>query len=190
MLEQKNAVKTILGRDDLNGKLGLFGSSFGGTTCLSTGHEINPDVFVIAAAPLRSSTLTKAPENSDVKVILTPEFYKKNIIFDVSEKIAFLKNMIIFHGDADDIVSVESGYEIFERIKEPKKIIIQFKIKATCDFNYCLTNFVNNSFLFLVAISNMYSPSIKFDISKLNIEPFIDLTSFFNITSPIILYIS
>ena len=124
-VDLKNAVKSIISRNDIGNKFGLFGSSFGGTTCLSTGQEINPHVFVIAAAPVRSKTLKKAPETTETKAVLTPEFYKKNLAFDVSNKINGLKNMIIFHGDADDIVPVENGYEIFESVREPKKIVIQ-----------------------------------------------------------------
>ncbi len=129
----KNSVRTILKRDDIGQKFGLFGSSFGGTTCLNSGHEINPDVFIIASAPLRSDTLTKAPENSYDDIVLTPDFYRKNLTFDVSEKINNFKNILIFHGDEDDIVSVENGYEIFDKTREPKKIIIQKDCKHTME---------------------------------------------------------
>lgn len=52
-------------------------------------------------------------------------FYKKNLIFDLSDSLGQLRNILIFHGDEDEIVPPSDAEEIFLKASKPKKLIIQ-----------------------------------------------------------------
>lgn len=123
-LEQ--AVKTLLGRADLAERFGFFGSSFGGTTCLSTAARMSASALVVNAAPLRSRTLSGAEVDAGApaELALDAEFYRKNLQFDVSNDLDRLRSVLVFHGDRDEVVPVENGKEIYEKVGRPKKLAI------------------------------------------------------------------
>ncbi|UCE56128.1 MAG: alpha/beta hydrolase, partial [Desulfobacterales bacterium] len=45
--------------------------------------------------------------------------------FDITEKLSKISNILIFHGEADTVVPVSHAHEIFKRVGEPKRLIIQ-----------------------------------------------------------------
>jgi fermentation-respiration switch protein FrsA (DUF1100 family) len=45
--------------------------------------------------------------------------------FDLGENLAEVRNILIFHGDADDVVPVDHAHEIFQKAGDPKRLIIQ-----------------------------------------------------------------
>ncbi len=120
-----NAVNHIMARSDIGDRLALFGSSMGGTTCIAAANEMNAEAFVLIAAPVLGETLIKPPEELDDEPGLSRAFYEKFLQFDVSDNISFMKNVLIFHGDEDDIVPVMNGKTIYEKAGEPKRLIIQ-----------------------------------------------------------------
>ena len=115
------AVETINNGIDTGGRLGLFGSSMGGTVCLSTASRLATDVVVTLAAPVRSNLTGNQPEMSRSEIV----FDAAKRRFDITEGLSKISNILIFHGEADDVVPVSHAREIYKLARKPKKIIIQ-----------------------------------------------------------------
>ncbi|MBL0701452.1 MAG: alpha/beta hydrolase [Desulfosarcina sp.] len=120
-----SAVKLMQERNDTGDRTGLFGSSMGGAACLSTALELDAEALVVFAAPLRSGPIVDAAASSKKTSPEDLRFYKKNLIFDLSDSLGKLRNILIFHGDEDEIVPPSDAEEIFVKALKPKKLIIQ-----------------------------------------------------------------
>lgn len=113
-----NAVKTIQARNDMGNRLGLFGSSFGGTVSIATASRIHIDSLVTFAAPVRSRELNAA--------IDTPHNVSEmKLQFDISDNLSSISNILIIHGEKDDVVPLFHAYEIYETVIQPKNLIVQ-----------------------------------------------------------------
>jgi alpha-beta hydrolase superfamily lysophospholipase len=117
------AMEIITGRTDTSDVFGFFGSSLGGTTCISAAGLTRPDAVVICAAPIRSGSIDPAkavPEGIDNKnILLRPPA----LHFDIADQLSNLHDVLLFHGDADEVVPYENAGEIFALASEPKKLI-------------------------------------------------------------------
>ena len=120
-----SAVKLMQERNDTGNRTGLFGSSMGGAACLCTALELDAEALVVFAAPLRSGPIVDAAASSKETSPEDLRFYKKNLIFDLSDSLGKLRNILIFHGDEDEIVPPSDAEEIFVKALKPKKLIIQ-----------------------------------------------------------------
>jgi alpha-beta hydrolase superfamily lysophospholipase len=119
------AVNTIRARKDTGERMGLFGSSMGGAACLSVARQIGIDALVTFAAPIRSQTINRShAQFNDPKRKIADSGYTA-ARFDIGDKLQCAENILIFHGDADDIVPYASALEIFEKAGEPKRLIRQ-----------------------------------------------------------------
>ena len=116
----KAALKMLTSRGRLGAPMGLFGSSMGGSVCLSVARELTACAIVTWAAPIRSADLIarQDPASADSN---SP--FEKHP-FDVSSAIAGLRNILIFHGDADQTVPIDHAQEILARAEDPKKLLI------------------------------------------------------------------
>lgn len=121
------AAEMILSRNDLSPRLGLFGSSFGGSTCLSVAKSLKAEVVVTIAAPIRIRTSEEAAQvigkTNDPRVddlirlkVLTP--------FDTTDKVREISNILIFHGDEDALVPSFHAIEIHREAGMPKRLIM------------------------------------------------------------------
>jgi fermentation-respiration switch protein FrsA (DUF1100 family) len=97
----------------------------GGTVCLSVASELGAVVTVTFAAPIRSQITEKDFDITDQ--LDQPEIYldAAKTDFDITERLSEIHNILIFHGDADDVVPISHADEIYKSAKEPKKKIIQ-----------------------------------------------------------------
>lgn len=120
----KTAVDILRKRSDLSTRFGLFGSSFGGTVCISVAKQTPVSALVVNAAPLRSRTLSGAAAAPAGLPVLDESFYREKLQFDVSEGLAKLRAVLVFHGDEDQVVPVENAREIYENVGDPKKLRI------------------------------------------------------------------
>ncbi len=121
------AIKMIKEREDTGDKIGLFGSSMGGAVCLSVASLISKAdktvaAMVTVAAPIRSKAIIEAIQRSKHPVI--PGKAEESLHFDISDKLSAIHNILIFHGDHDDVVPVAHAKEIYEKAQNPKKLII------------------------------------------------------------------
>lgn len=122
-----DAVAVITGTSDTGDRFGLFGSSMGGTVCLSAADKLGTRTLVTFAAPIRSRILANElprTENSDTAGIFLDTQKRR---FDITDRLSGICNILIFHGDADDVVPVSHAEEIYSLAKWPKKLIKQKK---------------------------------------------------------------
>lgn len=115
------AVKMLKARTDLGTKFGLFGSSMGGAVCLAAARDIKPVTIVTWAAPVRSMDIVES--RADRKYIENSHTSFKKNPFDISNQLSNIRNILILHGELDETVPRSHAAEIFERVKEPKKLI-------------------------------------------------------------------
>ncbi|MGD2185416.1 MAG: alpha/beta hydrolase [Desulfobacterales bacterium] len=119
------AAKMLKGRDDIGARVGLFGSSMGGTVCLSSARRINADAVVTWAAPIRSIDMVRSQTNPAGQATTSESKHPfKANPFDISHLLAGIQNTLIFHGDADETVPLTHATEIYELVSEPKKLVI------------------------------------------------------------------
>ena len=120
-----SAVNTIQMREDIGKKLGLFGSSMGGTVCISVADVLDIDAWVTYASPVRSSSVTTALKKSDDAEKIKPLLDQKDLTWDISDQLKHLHHIFILHGDSDTIVPPTNAHEIYTKSSNPKKLIIQ-----------------------------------------------------------------
>lgn len=119
-----SAIDWITHRKDLGNRIGLFGSSMGGAVCLSVASKIEIAAMVTVAAPIRSQHIRGAIENSEGLHYPGSRFVAKRHAFDISQDLSNIRNILIFHGDADTVVPVSHAHEIFQQVGNPKKLNI------------------------------------------------------------------
>jgi alpha-beta hydrolase superfamily lysophospholipase len=107
-----DAIQLVRSLDICNGTIGLFGSSLGGAVCLSVGHKDQIKAMVTLAAPLHSRF--PQAENHSLKAA-----------FDITEEAGQAKNILIFHGECDEVVPLSHARSLYERASQPKKLMIQ-----------------------------------------------------------------
>ena len=116
-----SAVEIITGRSDTSPVFGLFGSSLGGTACIGAAGLTRPAAIVVCAAPIRSRTIDSAAAMSADSEKSPPR--PALLQFDVSVKIPALRDILVFHGSADEVVPYNDAVEIFAAASEPKRLV-------------------------------------------------------------------
>ncbi len=101
--------------------IGLFGSSLGGTVCLTTARHVSPFSIVTLAAPIRSRTI-RLPEGSPESLV--NEIDAKRLTFDVTAQLNAIDHLLIIHGGDDETVPVENAHFLFQMAIDPKKKMI------------------------------------------------------------------
>jgi alpha-beta hydrolase superfamily lysophospholipase len=92
-------------------EIALFGSSMGGAVCLAYAGKRQVASVVTVAALYRSTGIIDRPD--------------MNLSFDLWDALPEIKNILIFHGDKDDVVPVSHAETIYSRAQDPKKLIMQ-----------------------------------------------------------------
>ncbi|MBF0257323.1 MAG: alpha/beta hydrolase [Desulfamplus sp.] len=125
-----HAIEYVLKLNLTSLKIFLFGSSLGGSTCISAWSRLadkglNPWGAILCAAPVNSLTIGQIPLNgNDRRPTLPLSFFEDNLLFDLTEKVSDLHNLLIFHGDKDRTVPVENAYNLYSNASDPKKLVI------------------------------------------------------------------
>ena len=123
------AVAAMRSHGRFGNRLGIFGSSMGAATALSAAADCKPDAMVTVAAPIRSRPiLSAARENAgknDGLRDLPLSFYQTRLNFDLSDRLSAISKILMFHGDADAVVTIENSREIFSKVSGPKEFIVQ-----------------------------------------------------------------
>jgi alpha-beta hydrolase superfamily lysophospholipase len=125
-----HAVTHIMSLGKTSHELAIFGSSMGGATCINSWHQlqklsVNLCGAVLCSAPVKSLTIKNIPTDaSDKRPALPLEFFKENLLFNLMDKATDLSQILIFHGDADDIVPVSNAHDIYKMATDPKQLII------------------------------------------------------------------
>lgn len=125
------AVKHSLDMKKTSSHLGVFGSSMGGAACINAWPALKMTDArvcggVLCAAPVKSRTIHNIPTRAnDARPALPLDFFKENLLFDLTEQAASLHHVLIFHGDADQVVPVSNAHILFNSMQPPRKCIIQ-----------------------------------------------------------------
>lgn len=128
-----HAVKHILSLKKTSQDIAVFGSSMGGATCMNAWERLlKMDIrlcgAVLCSAPVKSRTIENIPlEANENRPALPLSFFAHNLVFDLQDKARQLFNVMIFHGDADEVVPVSNAHDIYALAKEPKHLVIQKK---------------------------------------------------------------
>lgn len=111
-------------------RIAVFGSSMGGATCINTWSDLlNLKIevcgMVLCSAPVKSRTIDKIPtQATDNRPALPLSFFRNNLLFNITDKTSQLTNLLVFHGDADEVVPVSNARTIFSHARDPKQLII------------------------------------------------------------------
>lgn len=119
------ACDVIKERKDTGNLIALFGSSLGGAASLFAASLIKVQSVVTFAAPLNSGCVLEAIDKSGLSAKETSIPIKELLDFDFSQRLPEIKNILVIHGDLDEIVPISHAYDIFDRVSPPKKIRIQ-----------------------------------------------------------------
>ena len=115
------ALAQLLESESIGQRLGLFGSSYGGAAIISLADTLPVDALVTVAAPLCSRTINKPSDNGQTGMILD----KQMLSFDISDRLSRIGNIFVIHGEADEVVPVSDGSEIYDHATAPKQLWIQ-----------------------------------------------------------------
>jgi alpha-beta hydrolase superfamily lysophospholipase len=103
--------------------LGLFGSSLGGTTCLAAAPVLRPARMVTLAAPIDSRSLQAAacrkPSTDQPSMFVT-----EALQFDLAGKLDGVHDLLVIHGEDDEVVPVAHARQIHAASRAPKQLII------------------------------------------------------------------
>ena len=121
------AVAMLNRRKDLGPLRGFFGSSLGGTVVLSCAKRYAPIRLVTAAAPLVSSPVIAAIRSAEDPLLekLPDRFLEEALQFDISGAVEGLSDILIVHGDADQVVPYENAERLFAACRRPKRLVRQ-----------------------------------------------------------------
>lgn len=117
----QQALATLRQRPDLGSLLGLFGSSFGGTVVLQLSSEQPVPALVTFAAPIESSSIRRSVVTIENKT----DSLEDLLTFDITGKLASISNILIGHGQNDEIVPLEHARRLHDLARAPKKLVIQ-----------------------------------------------------------------
>ncbi|HCY88022.1 MAG TPA: damage-inducible protein CinA [Desulfobacteraceae bacterium] len=124
------AVGHVLGLRLTSDRIALFGSSMGGATCINAWAKLTaagtpPLGGILCAAPVVSRSIRNIPvEANDNRPALPLRFFAENLLFNLLDKASALHHMMIFHGDADEIVPVSNAHDLYAAMAAPKEKII------------------------------------------------------------------
>ena len=104
-------------------RLGLFGSSFGGSTCLAAAAALRPERMVTLAAPIDSRSLIETARQRSADP-LPPLLESEAFQFDLSGSLAGVHDLLVIHGENDEVVPLEHGRRIFGAVRDPKQLIV------------------------------------------------------------------
>lgn len=115
------AIRAMAAHPKTGDRIGLFGSSMGGATCLGVAGNHDIRAMAVLAAPVRFSSIRITDTTlADPRIAgMTTE----QMDFDVSDRLDTLSNVMIVHGDADAVVPYENALEILQRVREPRKLV-------------------------------------------------------------------
>lgn len=115
------ATEIIIGRSDTGRTFGFFGSSFGGSVSIVAAGLRKPAAVVLCAAPVRSGDIDPAravPTADSAAAHPRPA----DLQFDVTMNMSGLQDVLLFHGDADEVVPYRHAGEIYAAAADPKKL--------------------------------------------------------------------
>ena len=75
------------------------------------------------AAPLRSREIKGSDPDSNPDSLTRALLKRNSLHFDLSHNLPRIRNILLFHGDADETVPFSNALEIREKAENPKRLI-------------------------------------------------------------------
>lgn len=119
-----HAIRLLESRPGLGKQIGLFGSSMGGAVCLRVASEREVAAVVTFAAPVRSLPLKRpsrpdaSPERRRIASVLREAF-------ELGGTLGRVRNILVVHGEADELVPLTHAHEIVDQAGNPKRLLVQ-----------------------------------------------------------------
>jgi dienelactone hydrolase len=101
-------------------KVGILGSSFGGSTAIVMAAK---DKRVKALVILATPYALPGPSN-EISSYFKDSLYSDFTSYDILEAAGSVSHCLVIHGEEDEVVPVFHGKAIYERLREPKRIVI------------------------------------------------------------------
>ncbi len=111
---------------DLLPDLGLFGSSLGGTTCIAAADRLRDRlrVMVCLAAPVRSRPVIEAVKADGGVAASDIDLLQQRLAFDVTAHLAALRDILVIHGECDEIVPPEHARTLYRNAAGNNRLVI------------------------------------------------------------------
>jgi fermentation-respiration switch protein FrsA (DUF1100 family) len=97
----------------------------GGAVCLRVASARPVAAVVTFAAPVRSLPLNRPGRGPDA----SPEGRRMAFVlreaFELGGALGRVRNILVVHGEADDLVPLSHAHEIFDQAGEPKRLLVQ-----------------------------------------------------------------
>ena len=104
--------------------LGLFGSSFGGTVVIVTAAERKVPALVTYAAPVNSQSITDSAA-ADIKTRNISYLDRlSHFEFDIRTQLNALHDILVVHGQNDEVVPLDHAHQIFRSASHPKELLV------------------------------------------------------------------
>jgi alpha-beta hydrolase superfamily lysophospholipase len=124
------AARHVLEMGVTSNRIALFGSSMGSATCIKAWQDLEHAGFriqgaVLCASPLNTRTIKRIPlAGNDKRPALSLDFFQENLLYDLSDQAKALHHVMIFHGNADEVVPVENAETLYAAMQPPKEMIL------------------------------------------------------------------
>jgi dipeptidyl aminopeptidase/acylaminoacyl peptidase len=103
-------------------KIGILGSSFGGSTCIIQGaRDKSINCISLWATPYK---LEKEDDGKISGIQFNESIYTDFLTYDILGEAKRLSRALVIHGKLDEVVPCAEGKAIYDQIKEPKKLEI------------------------------------------------------------------
>jgi uncharacterized protein len=118
------ACETMNNREDTGDAVAIFGSSLGGAAACRVSAMIQPKALVTFAAPVNSRCIFDSLQKHHMLKKHPLSFFER-LTFDIENHLSYLRNVLVIHGENDEVVPVSEAHKIFRIAGNPKKLIIQ-----------------------------------------------------------------
>lgn len=110
--------------EDLQPRMALFGSSMGGAVALATAAKEKIAAVVTVAAPVNSQGIIESIGTHPPPDHIPPIFFEPRFQFDISRLVGDVSHLLLFHGERDEVVPLSHAYEILDRARPPKNLVV------------------------------------------------------------------
>ncbi len=118
------ACETMKEREDISDAVALFGSSLGGAAACRVSAMIQPNALVTFAAPVNSKCILDSMQYHQLQIKQPLSFFER-LSFDNGKYLSYIQNVLVFHGEYDEVVPVSEAHKIYRFAGNPKKLMIQ-----------------------------------------------------------------
>ncbi len=124
------AVGHVLEMGVTSNRVALFGSSMGGATCINAWQDLERtgcriQGAVLCASPVNTRTIKRISlAGNDKRPALSLDFFKDNLLYDLTDQAKALHHVMIFHGSADEVVPVKNANILYAAMQAPKEMVL------------------------------------------------------------------